>query len=136
MPYAFILFLPVTYCDQRVPYGLRYSLSHTIFRSILTVMSVKVAAKKEADKKRKEEAKKKEEEAAAAALQAAAAALKPAAVSVTDIAELSLEEREKRIKAVKKKLKSIDEVKEKKAAGGKLDAGQVNFFFRCAILSH
>ena len=39
---------------------------------------------------------------------------------------LSVEEREKRAKAIRKKLKAVEEVKEKQSAGQKLDAGQVS----------
>ena len=42
-----------------------------------------------------------------------------------DLTSLSAEEKEKRIKAVKKKLKAVDEVKGKRDSGVKLDAGQV-----------
>ena len=43
-----------------------------------------------------------------------------------DLTALSAEEKEKRIKAVKKKLKAVDEVKSKRDSGTKLDAGQVS----------
>ena len=57
---------------------------------------------------------------------AAAAAAVAAASSPVDLSLLSAEEREKRAKAIRKKLKAVEEVKEKQSAGQKLDAGQVS----------
>jgi hypothetical protein len=41
-----------------------------------------------------------------------------------DISSLTGEEKEKRAKALRKKLKAVEEVKDKQKAGTKLDAGQ------------
>ena len=51
-----------------------------------------------------------------------------------DLTALSAEEKEKRIKAVKKKLKAVDEVKSKRDSGTKLDAGQVSAV-QCSVVS-
>ena len=59
---------------------------------------------------------------AAASIASAAAA---AASGPVDFSLLSVEEREKRAKAIRKKLKAVEEVKEKQSSGQKLDAGQV-----------
>lgn len=75
------------------------------------------AAKKEADKKKKEEKKKREEEEAAkkAAEEAAAAA------KSVPLSELSEEEKAKKLKGLKKKLKAIEELK---ASGKELNEDQ------------
>ena len=57
---------------------------------------------------------------------AAAAVAAVAASGPVDLSLLSAEEREKRAKAIRKKLKAVEEVKEKQSAGQKLDAGQVS----------
>ena len=54
------------------------------------------------------------------------AAAAAAASGPVDLSLLSAEEREKRAKAIRKKLKAVEEVKEKQLAGQKLDAGQVS----------
>lgn len=56
----------------------------------------------------------------------AASALAAAAPISVDISALTGEEKEKRAKAVKKKLKAVEEVKDKQRGGLKLDAGQVD----------
>lgn len=80
------------------------------------------AAKKKAQegRKRAEEEKKKAEAAAEAERQRAAAST--AAAAPASLEYLSPEEREKRIKAIKKKLKQISEIKLK---GGALQPDQV-----------
>lgn len=55
-----------------------------------------------------------------------AAALAAAAIpSSVDISSMTAEEKEKRAKAIRKKLKAVEEVKDKQRSGTKLDAGQV-----------
>ena len=51
-----------------------------------------------------------------------------------DISSLTGEEKEKRAKAVRKKLKAVEEVKDKQKAGTKLDAGQVRTYH--AVCTH
>ena len=50
---------------------------------------------------------------------------KPAPLTASEVSSLSGEEKEKKAKAIRKKLKSIEEVKDKRTAGTVLDAGQV-----------
>ena len=76
---------------------------------------------KKAKEKAKKEAKKAAQEAAAKAEAEAAAAAKAAAAAPKAVSDMTPEEKEKRAKAIKKKLKSIAELKEK---GGELNEDQ------------
>ena len=93
--------------------------------------AARAAAKKEAERRKKEEKKKKaDEEAAAEAARVAeerkvAAKAAPTVLSAAEVALLSAEEKDKRAKAVRKKLKQIEEIKEKKSAGAALNADQL-----------
>ena len=49
----------------------------------------------------------------------------PTVLSAAEVALLSAEEKDKRAKAVRKKLKQIEEIKEKKTAGAAVNADQL-----------